>query len=224
MIIAIDGFAGVGKTTVSADVAKKLGFRTLNTGAFFRGIAWKTMMTGDTHIDRAVEIAQDIEISFKYQLKETKAREILVDGKNVAWQLGDSHVADVASRISTDPRIRERVLEMERKAVKDGNFIVEGRDIGTVVFPHADLKVFLTATPETRADRRARQWKLEGRGEVDFDDLVCSIKDRDERDAGRDVAPCIPAPDAVVIATDPLTQEEVADKICQLYRERRAAL
>ena len=222
MIIAIDGFAGVGKTTVSAEVARKLGFKTLNTGAFFRGIAWKTMMSGGLDTDQLVEIARDTKITFGYRMNETKASRIFVDGKEVSWQLGDQSVADAASKISAIPEIREVVLEMERSAVEDGNYIVEGRDIGTVVFPNAEVKVFLTATPETRARRRAKQWELEGRGKIDLDDLICFIKDRDDRDANRDAAPCVPASDAVLIVTDPLTKEEVAEKVCDLVRQRRS--
>lgn len=215
MIIAIDGLSGVGKTSVSQMAAKKLGFKCLDTGAMFRSIGWKVIEAGgDIHDESfASETADKVEVSYEWPDGEPNADKVFANGDDVTAIIRTPQIDEASSVVSVFPAVRSRVLEMERSVASSGDYIVEGRDIGTVVFPEAEFKFYLTASPLEKARRRAAQNKEKG-WTSDVAELEEQMKTRDQRDSTRQEAPCVPAPDAMAIDTDGLTLEQVCSIIC----------
>lgn len=213
MIVAIDGLSGTGKSSVAERVASELGFRCMDTGAIFRALAWKILyLKIDIGVEKAVvESCRKVQVEFKYEDAGTKPQKVFCDGFDVTSAIRTSTVDDASSVISTFPGVRAVVLECEHKIACDGDYVVDGRDIGTVVFPDAEVKFFLTASPEEKARRRAKQNAERGIGETDLDVLVAEMSQRDQRDASRAIAPCVPADDAIIVDTDGHTLEEVAE-------------
>jgi CMP/dCMP kinase len=207
MLVAIDGPAGAGKSTVARALAHELGFTYLDTGAMYRCVA-----LGFTRSPRQApaEIAQQVSIDFLRDA-ETGTR-VVLDGQDVSELIRASEVSEAASRVASDPGVREAMVAAQRKLIAAGDWVAEGRDIGTVVAPDAALKVFLTASPEERARRRAHELGAEP-GAVLAEQAL-----RDERDRTREHSPLQAAADAVVLDTTGLTLEQVVERISALAR------
>lgn len=215
MIIAIDGPSGAGKSTVSDEVAKILGFSHLDTGAMFRAVAYGALKNGvDVNDeDGLATIAENDKITFEGQ-------NIKLVGEDITDKIRTDEVTKAVTPVCKHPRVREALLRQQREIGKSGNYILDGRDIGTVVFPDAELKIFLTASAEERAQRRVLQNEETGVGSTDFDEVLVDINRRDEEDSNRDVAPLCAADDAIVINSTSMDIEEVIDEIVKLAKEK----
>jgi cytidylate kinase len=194
MVIAIDGPAGAGKSTVARAVAKRLGFTYLDSGAMYRAVALSLLR------DPSGTAAE-------------RAREVRIDFSDPAIRAPE--VSEAASRVAQDPGVRAALVEKQRELISNGDWVAEGRDIGTVVAPHAELKVFLTADPAERARRRATELG------TDVETVLRDQALRDEQDRSREHSPLEPAPDSVEVDTTGLSIDEVVERIGDLARERR---
>jgi CMP/dCMP kinase len=199
MVIAIDGPAGAGKSTVARAAAERLGFTYLDTGAMYRAVA---LRGGDP-----AAVAREARLEL--------GERITLDGEDVTERIREPWVSEAASRVSSDPAVREALVEQQRRILADGDWVAEGRDIGTVVAPEAAVKVYLTADPAERARRRAAQLGS------DPDVVLREQAMRDERDRNRDIGPLAPAPDAVPVDTTALTFDEVVEQIVTLAVEAK---
>ena len=202
MVIAIDGPAGAGKSSVARAAAERLGFTYLDTGAMYRAVAYRTGEGGD-----AAAVARSARLDL--------GDRVTVDGEDVTERIREPWVTEAASRVSSDPAVREALVEQQRRLLADGDWVAEGRDIGTVVVPDAEVKVFLTADPAERARRRAAE--LGSDPEVVLREQTM----RDERDRNRAVSPLAPARDAVPVDTTGLTLDEVVEQIVTLAVEAK---
>ena len=209
MVIAIDGPAGAGKSTVAKGVARALGFTYLDSGAMYRAVALAALERGIDPDDgeRLGELAWELDINFDRD-------SIHLDGKPVEGRIRSPEVTVAASRVSVHPQVRQAMVKRQRELIASGNDVAEGRDIGTVVSPESPLKVFLTADEQERARRRAFD-----SGEP-VDEVRQAIGDRDRRDQERADSPLRRAPGAVHIDTTDLTRDEVVEEIAKLARER----
>lgn len=219
MIIAIDGPAGSGKSTVAKFAARELGFHYLDTGAMYRALAECALRFGldlDDE-DAIVSMCGDKPITFGYAPGEVLPSKIFIDGEDVSKAIRTPEVDAAVSPVSAHPLVRDAMVEQQRNIAKSGNYVVEGRDIGTVVFPGAEVKIFITAAPEERAHRRARQNRERGMTD-DYDTIYQSILRRDEADTQRAVAPLKPADDATIIDTTDMTLEHVVEAIVTLAK------
>lgn len=215
MIVTIDGPAGSGKSTVARRLAARLGFRFLDTGAMYRAVAWACTRDG-VPWDAAEQVAETARrVRFEW-----RGERLLVDGTDVSEAIRTAEFARGASEVAVNPAVREELVLRQRAFAAEGNVVSEGRDQGTVVFPRAECKFFLTADPEERAMRRQLELSRAGE-EVELADLVAQIVDRDHRDASRAVAPLRPADDALVVDTTGIPFDGVVDRLERLVRERR---
>jgi CMP/dCMP kinase len=215
IVVAIDGPAGAGKSTLAKRVAAKLGFIYINTGAMYRAVAlWAlrlSVATSDMH--RLERLAQEADIALTIEGR------VLLNGEDITDAIGDANVAAAASEVSAVPGVRRALLSVQRGLAEKSSVVMEGRDIGSVVFPQAQVKIFLDADPTERARRRARE--LEQRGQVaNVESVAGELSLRDLRDRTRAEAPLVQAPDAELIDTTGLSPEEVEAKILQLVRAR----
>lgn len=211
MIIAIDGPSGAGKSTLAKRLAKELQFIYLDTGAMYRALALKVLRRGVDLADdaRLEELIAETEID----LQESHGKlEVLLDGEDVAAQIRTPEVSQMASKVSALRVVRSRMLELQRMMGKRGSVVAEGRDIGTVIFPEAEVKVFLDASVGERARRRYDELKAAGRV-VDLDETRREIEERDKRDSERDVAPLRKADDALTIDSSSVNADEVAARV-----------
>lgn len=218
-IIAIDGPVGAGKSTVAMAVAAALRYRYVDTGAMYRSVAWLAKSQGvDLRDERAVAaLARSVSIEF---VTANGRPRILVNGTDVTDIIRSPEVSDAASVVSAHPAVREGLVAEQRRLGASGGVVMEGRDIGTVVFPDADVKVFLDATPAERARRRYQELVAKG-VRVDFESLKRAEEERDRRDTTRAHSPLRRADDAVAIDTTGLTVEEIVNRIVQLARPPR---
>lgn len=210
MVIAIDGPSGVGKSTVSQAVAARLGLAYLDTGATYRAA---TLAILDAGVDLNDE--ESILSELERHSVDYDERGIVLDGESVAFNVRSDAVTSSVSAVSAHPRVRAEIVDIQRRWVEhhDGEAVVEGRDIGTVVFPEAPVKVFLTASPAVRAQRRAGDSESDGRS---VDDIAASLAARDEADSTRKASPLRPADDAVVIDTGELSIDDVVEAVVAL--------
>ena len=214
MIICIDGPAGAGKSTAAKGLARRLGFRFLDTGAMYRAVTLAAVRAGvELADDRALaEIAR----SSKIELAEER---VLLNGQDVTCEIRTAEITTLTHFAADNPLVRERLVELQRQAAAGQSVVTEGRDQGTVVFPHADCKIFLTADPRARAERRRRD--LIRRGEVlPLEEVQAQQDLRDQRDTSRSVGPLVPAADAVYVSTDGLSPEQVVTELERLARAR----
>ncbi|MGH3346639.1 MAG: (d)CMP kinase [Nocardioides sp.] len=210
LVIAVDGSSGSGKSSTSRAVATRLGLRYLDTGAMFRAITWWLLREGvDVH-DPAAVAARCAEPEI-LSGTDPEGPSIVVDGVDVGTVIRTDEVNAAVSPVSTVPEVRQRLLELQRSVIGDGGIVVEGRDIGSVVWPQAEVKVFLSADPSARAVRRAAET-----GSLDVVSTQESLLARDRIDSGRVTAPLIRADGAIHIDTTPYTLDEVVDKIVAL--------
>ena len=221
MIVTLDGPAGSGKSTVARAVAGELGFRFLNTGAMYRAVGLLCVRNGADLEDPAAcgEVAAAAGVRFE-------GDRLIAGGSDLTDRLTDPAAGTAASAVARHPPVRAAMVELQRAvgaagAVSHGGTVTEGRDQGTVVFPHAELKIFLTADPRDRAERRRRELLDAGR-EVDLETVLAEVVARDERDETRPTAPLVAAADAVRCDTTGRTVEDVIAEIVALARDRRA--
>ena len=224
MIIAIDGPSGAGKSTVAKAVAKELGFSCLDTGAMYRAVAWLALHDGVSLEDAEAvgALAHTCTISFRHEQGDPVPRRVFVDDVEVTGAIRTAEIDRSVSAVSAVPAVRQALVEQQRRIGSEGNYVVEGRDIGTEVFPNAEVKVFLTASAEERAHRRVRQNADRGIGSIDYQEVLADIIRRDELDSSRDTAPLRPAKDAVLLDSSSMHVEEVIGSICGLARARMA--
>lgn len=217
-IIAIDGPAGAGKTTISRLAANHLGFTYIDTGAMYRAVALKAYENSiDTDDEKKLEsICKKIKITFKTTKKENS---IFVDGKDYSEKIRKPFVGEITSKVSAKPKVREAMVKFQRSIGKHGSVVMEGRDIGTVVFPDADIKFYLDASPETRGKRRYLELIAKNE-KASLKDIIDEIKKRDKRDSSREHSPLKMAKDAVYVDTSDMTIEEVVAKILEIIQER----
>jgi cytidylate kinase len=211
IVVAIDGPAGAGKSTLAKRVAAKLGFIYINTGAMYRAVAlWALRLkvaTSDMH--RLERLAQEADIAL------TLDGRVLLNGEDVTDAIGDANVATAASEVSVVPGVRRALLSVQRGLAEKSSVVMEGRDIGSVVFPEAQVKIFLDADPTERARRRALELET-----TNVESVADELSQRDHRDRTRAEAPLVQAPDAELIDTTGLSPEQVEGKILQLVRAR----
>ena len=213
--IAIDGPAGAGKSTIAKLVSGKLGFIYVDTGAMYRAMALylSRMNVNPDNADEVGEKAQAAEITIKYVNGE---QVVMLGDENVNGLIRSSEVSAMASRTSQVARLREKLVELQQKLAETENVVMDGRDIGTVVLPNADLKIYLTASVQVRAMRRYKEMIAKGQEAV-LEEIEKDIEDRDYRDMHREASPLKQADDAVLVDTSDMSIEEVADKIIELY-------
>lgn len=216
VVIAIDGPAGAGKSTIAKAVARRLGYVYIDTGAMYRAVALWAIRAGlaldDTH--KLEELSRHAEIEFA-----AGASTVLLNGEDVTEAIRERAVSEAASRVSAIPGVRRAMVDAQRRMAEGASVVMEGRDIGTVVFPEADVKVFLDAQPGTRAARRIAELEAKGQQPVS-EDVSREIAERDRRDSTRSDSPLMQAPDAVFLDTTGLTIEEVEEEILKVVRAR----
>jgi len=218
LIIAIDGPSGAGKSTLAKRLAKELGFVYLDTGAIYRALAFKVLRQGVDLADdtRLAELVGSTEID----LQERDGRlEVLLDGMDVAPEIRTSEVSQMASKVSALKIVRERLLDLQRDMARRGSVVAEGRDIGTVVFPDAEVKIFLHASAEERARRRCAELRAAGRT-ADLAETLREMAERDKRDSERDLAPLRMADDALRIDSSAVGADELAHRVLSEIRKK----
>ncbi len=218
LVIAIDGPAGAGKSTVAQMLAKRLGLPYVDSGATYRAAALKVLNDGIAPEDKSSIIAAITTAEIQLQPSNSSFR-ILLNGVDVTEQIRSPEVTLTAATISRLPEVREKLISLQRTFARFPGVVMEGRDIGTVVFPDAPLKIFLTAQPEERARRRLKDEQKKGR-EATLERTVYEIGRRDQLDAERKISPLLAAPDAFQIDSTDLTAQEVVERIIALARER----
>ena len=221
MIVAIDGPSGAGKSTIAKIVAKTVGFSCLDTGAMFRSIAVLALEKGISLDDDAAlgARATENEIAFTFDDNEERTQHVFIAGKEVTSAIRTAEVDKAVSPVSAAPSVRAALLEQQRRIGNAGNYVVEGRDIGTTVFPQAEVKIFLTASAEERARRRVSQNEARGIGSVDYEEVLADIIRRDQADSTRAVSPLRQAEDAYLLDSSDLTIDQVVEAICSRVKQ-----
>ena len=217
LIIAIDGPAGAGKSTIASRLARKLGYVNLESGAMYRALALKAI-NRDVSFDDETALLKLAENS-RIQLEPTiGGNRTLLDGHDVSSRIRERDVSEAASRVSVHPKVRSWMVARQRELGAGGGVVMEGRDIGTQVFPHADLKVFLDADPVVREQRRMEQQKIKGDVAAS---VAAELRERDRRDRTRAASPLVAASDAVLINSTSLTEDEVLARVEELVDRKR---
>lgn len=214
--IAIDGPAGAGKSTIARQVARRRNCIYVDTGAMYRGLAvhFLNNQIKPEETDKIIRACQDADVSIGY---ESDAQQIYLNGENITGMLRDEAVGDMASKSSPLPEVRAKLLELQRSLAREKDVVMDGRDIGTNVLPDADVKIYLTASVETRARRRYDELVQKGIA-CDMEQIAEDIKERDHRDMTRETAPLKQAEDAVLIDSSDMSIEEVTEAILKLCK------
>jgi pantoate ligase/cytidylate kinase len=220
-IIAIDGPAGAGKSTVTRKVARELGLLYLDTGAMYRAVTWLVMQSGITIDDEeaVASLVRGVDIDIMSADSSNLPDRVYINGKEVTQAIRTPEVTANVSAIAAQAAVRQKLVKIQQTWGERGGVIAEGRDIGTNVFPHAELKIFLTASATERARRRLQDLREQGYQDIELEQLSQEIQRRDEQDSNRSIAPLQKATDAIEIVTDGLTIEQVTAKIRRLYAQ-----
>ena len=216
--VAIDGPAGAGKSTIAKTASKELGFIYVDTGALYRTVGLNALRQGkDTKsADEVVPTLEGLDVSLRFVDGEQR---VFLGDEDVSTAIRQNEVSMAASNVSAIPKVREFLFDLQRDIAKNNNCIMDGRDIGTVVLPDAQIKIYLTASAEARADRRYKELVEKGQS-VNYDDILKEIELRDYQDTHREIAPLKKADDAVLVDTTKLTLEESIDYMLSVIRER----
>ena len=222
MIVAIDGPAGSGKGTVTKEIAKRMGLINLDTGATYRCVALASLKHGIKleEEDKIVSLIDDLDIEFKYD-KDDFIR-VFLNGEEVTSEIRSFEVNKIVSPISSIVRVRLKMVDLQRKMAEGKDVIMEGRDIGTYVFPNADVKIYLDADVEERAKRRFKENKEKGL-DVTFEEVLENIKKRDENDKHKEIGSLKIAEDAVIVDSTKLSIDEMADAVEKIILEKTSA-
>lgn len=217
--IAIDGPSGAGKSTISKEIAKQLGYIYIDTGAMYRtiGVYAKQKNISLENIAEITNQLKNIDISIKYN---NDMQRMYLNGADVTDEIRLNEISMYASKVSAIPEVRGFLLDMQRELAQNSNCIMDGRDIGTVVLPGAQIKIFLTASDEDRAKRRYDELVLRGE-EISYEKVLSDIRERDERDSSRDIAPLKPADDAVIVDTSGNTFEQSVERIKEIINQKK---
>ena len=217
-IVAIDGPAGSGKGTVTELVAKKLGLVNIGSGSAYRCVALETINKGIDlkEKEKIINLLDEIEIEFKM---ENSKDIVYLNGKDVTSRIREKDVAKIVSFVSSIKEVRFKLNEIFKKCAKNRNVIMEGRDIGTYVFPNAEVKIYLTASADTRAKRRALEYEQKGES-FDLDQIRKDIIERDQRDMNREISPLKQADDAVLVDSSEMGIDDVVNAILNVYKEK----
>lgn len=210
--VAIDGPAGAGKSTIAKLVAKEKGYIYVDTGAMYRAMAIHFLQKGirPEETDRVIAACEDADVTIVY---ENGVQQVYLNGENVTSRLRTEEVGNMASKTSAIPAVREKLLELQRSLARNEDVIMDGRDIGTNILPAADVKIYLTASVDTRAKRRYDE--LTEKGILcDYEEIKADIRERDERDMSREIAPLKRAEDAILVDSSDMGIEEVVKTIC----------
>jgi cytidylate kinase len=219
-VIAIDGPAGAGKSTLAAHLARRFGFLNLETGAMYRALAFKAI-DNDLGFDdepALVDLAENTKITLQPQREGNR---VMLDGVDVSRRVRDADVTAAASKVSVHPRLRAWMVDQQRLLGVAGGVVMEGRDIGTVVFPDAEVKIFLDAAPEVRGNRRYRQTTPDQKADPKITEqaLIAELKERDARDRNRSESPLRPAEDAIILDSTAMTLEQVLEAAEAIVRD-----
>jgi CMP/dCMP kinase len=216
LIVAIDGPAGAGKSTIASRLARKLGYTNLESGAMYRALGLQAILndTSFGNEDALLKLAQSSRIQLE---PAASGNRVLLDGKDITQRIRETDVTEAASRVSVHPKVREWMVARQQEMGAGGGVVMEGRDIGTKVFPDADVKIFLDADPVIREQRRLRQQNLQGTA---AEMTAAELRMRDRRDRTRAVSPLVPAPDALVLDSTAMSEDEVFSRAEQLVQEK----
>ena len=221
--IAIDGFSSTGKSTLAKQLAKELGYVYVDTGAMYRAVAYFAMqhnLVSETHLDKAGLIAQLSNINLRFQFNPTLGfAEMYLNNKNIETQIRTIEVSRMVSKVAEISEVRAKLVEQQQAIGKDKGIVMDGRDIGTVVFPDAELKLFMTASSKTRAQRRFDELVEKGQ-HITFEDVLQNVEERDYIDTHREDSPLVKAEDAIEIDNSSLSKKEQFEIVLQLVKEK----
>lgn len=218
--IAIDGPAGAGKSSIAKALSKRLGYIYIDTGAMYRAVAlfFVENNVSDGTDSRIESLLEKLEISIKY---EDGAQKVILNGEDVTGKLRLEEIGKLASKFSAIGSVREKLVALQRKLAQKENVVMDGRDIGTVVLPNADLKIYLSASSKVRAKRRYLELLEKGQTDLDINEIEDEIIKRDEADMNREISPLKQADDAYYLDSSDMTLEEVVSKILSMVKEER---
>ena len=215
LVVAIDGPAGEGKSTVSQLAAKKLGYTYIDTGAMYRAVAWKTLQQEKEVTDELIlDVVKDINVRLHYDGNKTV---VVVDDVDITGEIRTPEVSHIVSQVAALGPVREKMVDLQRKMAAEGGVLMDGRDIASHVLPNADVKIFLTASIDERAKRRYKEMKEKG-FDVELDKLKADIRARDKADSEREISPLVRVDDAVLLDTTGMSIDEVVAEIIKLCR------
>ena len=215
LVVAIDGPAGAGKSTVAQLAAKELGYTYIDTGAMYRAVAWKVLQQGGEVTDEKIlAVVPDIDVDLSYENGKTTVR---VDGRDVTGEIRTPEVSHIVSQVAALGPVREKMVDLQRKMAERGGVLMDGRDIATNVMPGADVKIYLTASIAERANRRYKELREKGLA-VDLADIEHDIAARDKADMEREISPLVQADDATLLDTTGMTIPEVVARIIGMCR------
>ncbi len=221
--IAIDGFSSTGKSTLAKQLAAALGYVYVDTGAMYRAVAYFAMqhnLVSETHLDKAGLIAQLSNINLRFQFNPTLGfAEMYLNNKNIEAQIRTIEVSRMVSKVAEISEVRAKLVEQQQAMGKDKGIVMDGRDIGTVVFPDAELKLFMTASSKTRAQRRFDELVEKGQ-HVTFEDVLQNVEERDYIDTHREDSPLVKADDAIEIDNSSLSKKEQFELVLKLVKEK----
>lgn len=217
--IAIDGPSGSGKSTLAKAVARELGIIYVDTGALYRTVGYHVFANGkDPHDQEAVKsLLSSVNIELKY---ENGSQRVILNGEDLGDKIRMPEMSMYASAVSAQPAVRAFLLDMQKRMARENSVVMDGRDIGTVIIPDADVKIFLTASNETRAQRRTLELRQKG-VDVKYEDVLADMIERDMNDKNREIAPALPADDAIIFDNSVMTVEESLKEIVRLVNERK---
>lgn len=224
-VVAIDGPSGTGKGTITKLIAEEMNLVSIDTGAMYRCIALECLRKGINNIEKKeqiIEIAKTIDIKIQHHGGN---QEIFLNGENVSKEIRTQEISDLVSPVSTILEVRKIMTDLQREMAKTQDVIMEGRDIGTTVFPNADVKIYLDATSKERANRRYKEYQEKGINlNLSYEEVLKAIEERDYRDSHREISPLTIAEGAIKINTTNMTIEEVKEKVKQIILEKRTSM